>query len=170
MGFLRFYKKFYCVSTAGTSDTYTLITPTSVTASAYIAGTGGTESSTVIQNNVIVVEEETGIFYANLDATLYASDVTYDLVFFVQYTPEAPLNKKLSVRFRVKAYNIAGVIDYELGDITSVVVEILDNNDNVIEVQVQGNGIDLDISSKEVEQYINNSNNNDNGSVDIEIN
>ena len=170
MGFLRFYKKFYCVSTAGTSDTYTLITPTSVSASAYVAGTGGTESSTVIQNNIIVVEEETGIFYANLDATLYSSDVTYDLIFFVQYTPEAPVNKKLSVRFRVKAYNIAGVLDYELGDITNIEVEILDSNNNVIDVQVIGNGIDIDISSQQVEQYINNSNNNNNGSIDIEIN
>jgi len=124
MGILRLYRKFYCVSTAGASDSYTLITPTSVTAESYIAGTGGTNSSTLIETGIPLTEEETGIFYADLNPTLYSSDVTYDLVFFVQYTPVAPLNKKLITRFRIMPFNIANNLDYEISDKNSLSYEI----------------------------------------------
>lgn len=122
----RLYRKFYCVSTAGTGNTYSLITPTSVSAESYVAGTGGTNSNTLIETDLTLTEEETGIFYADLDPTLYTSDVTYDLVFYVQYTPEAPLDKKLITRFRIKPYNIANQLDYEVSDTNSIDYEISD--------------------------------------------
>lgn len=115
MGLLRLYRKFYIVS-VGSPDTYTLITPTSVSASCFIAGTGGTESSTIVEAGISVTEEETGIFYADLNPTLYSSDVTYDLVWYVQYTPTAPANKKLTTRFRISPFNIASQLDYEIND------------------------------------------------------
>ena len=123
MGLLRLYRKIYCVSTA-TND-YTLITPTSISAECYVAGTGGTNSSTLIETNIPLIEEEVGIFYADLNPQLYASDVTYDLVFYVQYTPSAPVDKKLITRFRIMPFNIANNLDYEVSSNTSIEYEIL---------------------------------------------
>jgi len=125
MGLLRLYRKFYCVSTSGTEDAYTLITPISVTASSFVAGTGGTESATMVETGIPLTEEETGIFYADLTPELYSSDVTYDLVFYVQYTTDAPLDKKLNTRFRIKPFNIANGLDYEISDTTPIEYEIL---------------------------------------------
>lgn len=164
MGLLRLYRKFYCVSTSGSEDSYTLITPTSVTAQSFVAGTGGTESTTMIETGIPLTEEETGIFYADLNPQLYSSDVTYDLVFYVQYTPIAPVDKKILSRFRIKTYNISSEFEVELIDNSGTSIEILDGNGNVIDVQIQNNEINLDLSSNNIEYY-NNENNND-----IEIN
>jgi len=126
MGLLRLYRKFYCVSTSGSEDSYTLITPTSVTAQSFVAGTGGTESTTMIETGIPLTEEETGIFYADLNPQLYSSDVTYDLVFYVQYTPIAPVDKKLITRFRIMPFNIANGLDFEISDTTQIDYEISD--------------------------------------------
>jgi hypothetical protein len=124
MGVLRLYRKFYCVSTAGNTDLYTLITPTSVTAEVYVAGTGGTNSNTLIETGISITEEETGIFYADLNPKLYSSDVTYDLVFYVQYTTNAPIDKKLITRFRITPFNIANELDYDISDVNQLDYEI----------------------------------------------
>lgn len=124
MSTLRLYRKFYLVNT-GSVDSYTLITPTSVSAECYVAGSGGTNSNTLIESSLPITEEETGIFYADLDATKYSSDVTYDLVWYVQYTPDAPPNKKLITRFRIKPYNIANSLDYEISSTAVIEYEIL---------------------------------------------
>lgn len=132
MGVLRIYKKFYWLS----GGVYTLITPTSVTASCFIAGTGSTESSTLIESNIPVIEEQLGVFYANLTSGLYSSDSTYDLVFYVQYTTEAPLNKKLSTRFRITTTNIASQLDFEISNTMQIGFEI--NENNPIEYEIIG--------------------------------
>lgn len=122
MGVLRLYRKIYCIDTA--TNQYTLISPTSLSASAYAAGTGGTESTTLIESGIPVTEEETGIFYADLTPTLYASDVTYDLVWYVKYTSDAP-DKKLTTRFRIKPFNVAGQVDFEIENVRPIEYEIL---------------------------------------------
>jgi hypothetical protein len=136
MGLLRLYRKFYCVSTTGSEDTYTLITPTSVTAQSFVAGTGGTESSTLIETGLTLIEEEVGIFYVDLNPQLYSSDITYDLVFYVQYTPEAPVDKKLITRFRIMPFNIANQLGYEISDTMSIDFEI--NDTTPIEYEILG--------------------------------
>lgn len=166
MGILRIYRKFYCVSTRSNPHTYTLITPTSVSASTYVAGVGGNESSTLIESNLPLVEEETGIFYADMDPELYAEDVTYDLVFYVQYTPSAPSGKKLPVRFRIKTKSTVSQLEYELGDSTRL-IEIEISDSNAFGIEIIGNELEFDLSSKQVEEYINNSNGS--GPIDIEI-
>jgi hypothetical protein len=166
MGILRIYRKFYCVSTRSTPNTYTLITPTSLSAATYVAGSGGNESSTLIEANIPLVEEETGIFYADMDPELYAEDVTYDLVFYVQYTPSAPAGKKLPVRFRIKAKSTVSQLEYELGDSTRL-IEIEISDSNAFGIEILGDGLEFDLSSKQVEEYINNSNGS--GPIDIEI-
>jgi hypothetical protein len=119
---LRLYRKIYCIDTS--TNQYTLINPTSISASCYVAGTGGTESSTSIETGISVTQEETGIYYADLTPTLYASDVTYDLVWYVQYTSESP-EKKLTTRFRIKPYNIAGQLDYEVLSVYPIDIDVL---------------------------------------------
>lgn len=126
MGLLRLYRKFYCVTTASSADTYTLITPTSLSASTYVSGSGDTTSTTLVETGFPLVEESSGVFYADLNPRLYSSDVTYDLVWYVQYTPTAPANRKLCTRFRIMPFNIANQLDYELSDSTTLDFEIGD--------------------------------------------
>jgi hypothetical protein len=125
MGVLRLYRKFYRVSTSDSPNSYSLITPFSISADTYVAGTGGTNSNTLVESGVTLVEEETGIFYADLNPKLYSSDVTYDLVFLVQYTSIAPADKKLITRFRVMPFNIANQLDYEISVLTPIEYEII---------------------------------------------
>lgn len=136
MGILRIYRKFYCVDTSTSPYTYTLINPTSLSAATYVAGTGGTESSTLIESEHSITQEKTGIYYADLTPRLYASDVTYDLVWYVQYTPEAPAGKKLTTRFRIKPYNVATGLDFEVSSNLAIECEI--SNNLVIEYEVLG--------------------------------
>lgn len=153
MGILRLYRKFYCVSTLGSSSVYTLITPTALSASTFVAGTGGVESSNLIESLVPLTEEEVGIFYADLNPELYAEDVTYDLVFYVQYTNDAP-DKKLPVRFRIKTRSVVTNLEYELGSVSRI-IEIEGGNSIGIEIQ---EGMSVDLSYEQVEHYINNPN------------
>ena len=125
MGILRIYRKYYCIDTSSTPDSYTLINPVSLSASTYVAGSGGTESSTLIESAIPVVQEETGVYYADLNPHLYSSDVTYDLVWYVQYTTDAPPNKKLTTRFRIKPFNVANQLDFEISDSTIIEYEVL---------------------------------------------
>ncbi len=136
MSTIRLYRKFYHVTTGGGVDNYTLFTPTSVSAECYVAGTGGTNSATLIQSGLTTTEEEVGIFYTDLDPKKYSSDVTYDLVWYVQYTPNAPANKRLITRFRIKPYNIASNLDYEVSDKNSIEYDI--NTSYSIEYEIIG--------------------------------
>lgn len=121
MGEIRLYRKIYCVSVVnvptGTTQTYTLFDPTSIGASSYVAGVGGNESATLIESNLPITKEETGIYYADLDPNLYATDVTYDLVWYVTYTNVAP-QKKLTTRFR---------LNNQTGPSGEISIEILSN-------------------------------------------
>lgn len=121
MGTLRLYKKFYVVS----NDVYTPITPVSVSAECYVAGSGETNSTILIESGLPITEEEVGIFYADLDATKYSSDVTYDLVWSVQYTTEAPADKRLITRFRIKPYNVANNLEYSIDSSSVIEYQIL---------------------------------------------
>jgi hypothetical protein len=118
MGEIRLYRKIYCVSLTatptGTTQTYTLFNPSSISASSYVAGTGGTESNTLIESNTPITQEETGIYYTDLNPNLYATDVTYDLVWFINYTSIAP-QKKLTTRFRLNNQTgVSGEISIEI--------------------------------------------------------
>jgi len=130
------YREFYCVSTSTTADSYTLISPTSLSAATYVAGSGNTQSSILIESSIPLTQESTGIYYADLNPQKYASDVTYDLVYYVQYTPEAPPSKKLVTRFRIKTFNIANQLDFEISDSQTIDYEISDST--VIEYEILG--------------------------------
>lgn len=111
------YRKIYCVSLTatptGTTQSYTLFNPNSITASSYVAGLNGNESSTLIESNTPITQEEIGIYYTDLNPNLYASDVTYDLVWYINYTSIAP-QKKLTTRFRMNNQGVSGEISIEI--------------------------------------------------------
>lgn len=117
MGEIRLYRKIYCVSLTatptGTTQTYTLFNPNSITASSYVAGLNGNESATLIESNTPITQEETGIYYTDLNPNLYAADVTYDLVWYINYTDIAP-QKKLTTRFRMNNQGVSGEISIEI--------------------------------------------------------
>jgi len=130
MGEIRLYRKIYCVSLTatptGTTQTYTLFNPNSITASSYVAGLNGNESATLIESNTPITQEETGIYYTDLNPNLYASDVTYDLVWYINYTDIAP-QKKLTTRFRMNNQGVSGEISIEILSNTIESIEILSN-------------------------------------------
>ena len=110
MGEIRLYRQIYCfqyVSTGVTSNT--LINPIGISASTTTVDSSG---STIIET-VIPVNESTGIFYADLDPTLYTGDVTYELNWLVEYTPGSPI-RRLPTRFRINAVVVGHQIEIEI--------------------------------------------------------
>lgn len=116
MGELRLYKKFYTIGIIRTGSTveqnYVLLNPYSLSANTYTAGTGATESNSLIESSVVITQESEGVYYADLNSNLYSSDITYDLVWFTNYTSLAPI-KKLSTRFRINVNSISNQIEVE---------------------------------------------------------
>lgn len=116
MSQIKLYKKFYTVSiirTGNTIDqTYVLLNPYALSANTYAAGTGDTESSSIIEFNLPISQENSGIYFADLNPFFYASDVTYDLIWFVNYTNTSPL-KKLSSRFRINVNTVTNQLEIE---------------------------------------------------------
>lgn len=116
MGQIKLYRKFYQVGiirTGGTIDqNYVLLNPYSLSANTYVAGIGDTESSSIIETGLSITQENTGIYYTDLNPTLYSSDVTYDLIWFVNYTNSAPV-KKLGTRFRINVNAVTNQIEIE---------------------------------------------------------
>ena len=104
MGQIRLYRKIYRISVVvapeGNTSNYTLIDPYALTTNSFVAGTGDTESNTLIESNTPVFQNSTGIYYTDLNPNLYATDVTYDLVWYITYLKDTP-QKKLTTRFRL---------------------------------------------------------------------
>lgn len=131
MGEIRLYRKIYCVgltsTPTGTTQTYTLINPYQISASSYVAGAGAEESNTLIESNTPISQESTGIYYTDLTPSLYATDVTYDLVWFITYLYDSP-QKKLTTRFRLNNQTgPSGEISSEVIGSQEISIEILSN-------------------------------------------
>lgn len=136
MGNFKLYKKFYNVSLVKTGGTiqqnYTLLSPYSLSASTFVASTGATESTIQIENLVSITQESTGVYWADLDPAMYATDISYDLVWYVNYTDNAPL-KKISTRFRLNTSTVTNQIE----------IEILHYP---LEIEIKNNSLEIDIS------------------------
>jgi len=91
---------------------YVLLDPYALSANTYVAGTGATESPTFIEGPLTISQESNGVYFADLSPYLYASDVTYDLVWFVNYTSSAPV-KKISTRFRINVNTVTNQIEID---------------------------------------------------------
>lgn len=132
MSQIKLYKKFYCISNISASQTYALIDPYILSANTYTAGSGATESPTLIESSLTISQESTGVYFADLNSYLYASDVTYDLVWFVNYINTAP-TKKISTRFRININTITNQIEVEYINYP-------------IEIEILNSSIEIDIS------------------------
>lgn len=154
MGQLKLYKKFYCVGIIRTGSTieqnYVLLNPHALSANTYVAGSGATESSSLIESNLSITQESTGVYFADLDSNLYASDITYDLVWFVNYTSIAPV-KKISTRFRININSVTNQLEIEyinsylevdISD-SSFGIELLNSSS---EIEISNSSLDIDIS------------------------
>ena len=126
MGQIKLYKKFYCVNIIRTGATaeqnYVLLDPYSLSANTYVAGSGATESTTKIEPSILIMQESSGVYFADLNPSLYASDVTYDLVWFVGYNNL--VTKKLSTRFRINVNTITNQIEIDYVN-TPLEIEVL---------------------------------------------
>lgn len=127
MGQLKLYKKFYCVNIIRTGATaeqnYVLLDPYALSANTYVASTGATESTSLIESALPISQDSTGVYFADLNPYLYASDVTYDLVWYVNYLSVAP-TKKLSTRFRINVSTVTNQIEIEYIN-TPLEIEVL---------------------------------------------
>lgn len=117
MSEIRLYKKFYCVNLIKTGSTleqnYILLNPYSLSANTYTSGTGATESSTLIESSLSISQENIGVYFTDLNLHLYSSDITYDLVWFVNYISTAP-TKKISTRFRINNNTVTNQLEIEI--------------------------------------------------------
>jgi hypothetical protein len=137
MGQIKLYKKFYCVSIIRTGATaeqnYVLFDPYSLSANTYVAGSGATESPTQVEASLPISQESSGVYFADLNPSLYASDVTYDLVWFVGYTNL--VTKKISTRFRINVNTITNQIE-------------IDYINTPLEIEILNSSIDIDVLGK----------------------
>lgn len=137
MGQIKLYKKFYCVNIIRTGATveqnYVLLDPYSLSANTYVAGSGATESSSQVESSISTLQESSGVYFVNLNPSLYASDVTYDLVWFVGYTNL--VTKKISTRFRINVNIITNQIE-------------IDYLNFPLEIEILNSSIDIDVLGK----------------------
>ncbi len=137
MGQIKLYKKFYCVNIIRTGATveqnYVLLDPYSLSANTYVAGSGATESSSQVESSISTLQESSGVYFVNLNPSLYASDVTYDLVWFVGYTNL--VTKKISTRFRINVNIITNQIE-------------IDYINTPLEIEILNSSIDIDVLGK----------------------
>lgn len=109
---IRLYRQIYCFNYLGGEQvTKTLIDPFSISASTFILG------STSVEENLSIINEETGIYFVNLNPNLYSSDKIYELKWYVTYQPETS-EKILPTLFKVSPYIIGKQIE----------IEVLNNN------------------------------------------
>lgn len=127
MSQIKLYKKFYQFSVIRTGSTvdqnYVLFEPFTLSANTYVAGTGDTESNSLVESSLQITEDTFGVYYANLNPFLYASDITYDLVWYTKYTISAPI-RKLSTRFRINVNTVTNLIEIEYIN-TPLEIEVL---------------------------------------------
>lgn len=130
MSEIRLYKKFYQVAIVRTGQTvdqrYSLMDPISLSANTFIAGPADAETTVSVETSVPIAMASQGIYYARLEPSLYISDVTYDLVWYVNYTSGSG-TKKLSSRFRFNINRISHEIEVEIYG-QGLEVEIIQQN------------------------------------------
>lgn len=130
MAALRLYRTFYNVALNNEggyiSESYNLIEPYSL--SAYT--TVDLDNSSFIESFLSPTEESVGVYYVDLNPTLYAFDYTYRLDWYVIYEDIAPV-RILRTKFRLSPNNISGGIQVEILNNNSLNVQILNNVVNI---------------------------------------
>lgn len=126
MGNLRLYRDIYRIEFSSvTGETYTLVDVFSISASSFKSG------STSVIETPTVFRESTGKYYVELNPILYTFDDIYELKWTVGYTSSAS-PRILITRFRLKPFNIAGVMSVEVVD-DDIMLELA-RNEIIIEI------------------------------------
>ncbi len=130
MANFRLYRKIYRVNYSAGTNTYTLFNPVSITAVVYL-------SNTVVEV-VSVINESTGVYYAELTPTLYTNPNMYELRWTVQYTSDSSSIKNLRTFFTNESFvinqlNVFGEIDYEVDD-NFISYEIQEQSEIILEI------------------------------------
>jgi hypothetical protein len=109
MSGLRLYRKIYLLNHTPGNDVYSLIDPIYLSAATY-------NSNVIVENNLNVFQESTGVYYVDLNPDLYSNLFVYELRWTIQYISNSPY-KILQTLFKyesnINRYYIFGEIDYE---------------------------------------------------------
>jgi len=132
MSTFRLYRKVYRINYNSGTSNYTLVNPTSISASVYL-------SNTIIES-VSVVNESTGIYYVELTPSLYTNPNIYELRWTIQYTSDSASSKTLHSMFMYEPANVDnrqlyvfGEISYELED-SNISFEVQEQTEIITEV------------------------------------
>ena len=125
---IRLYRRFYRVVSDGISDSSSLINPIVISANCYIKDT-----STLIEAVSVIYQESTGIYYVELNPSLYSFENVYDLKWTVQYS-DAPISKTLITSFKLNPISISGNVDIEMVQSDSYEIEVAQNDTYEIEI------------------------------------
>ena len=116
-GVIQIYRRFrvltFSNSGSTTVENYTAINPTSLTADVYNV-TGG---NTLVESGATVTNQETGLYFADLNELLYNSDNDYEVYWNVKYNDDSPVKLQYT-RFKFKMAPVVG---------REIEVEILNN-------------------------------------------
>lgn len=96
MAEIKIYRRFYCITSEGGNETYTLFDPQSIVANVFNV----TQGNSLVESNVTVTQSSTGFYYAQLNGALYNSDDDYKVVFDVVYEVGSS-SKSLESQFKL---------------------------------------------------------------------
>lgn len=117
-GEIRIYRRFriltFSNSGGTTVETYTAMNPQSLRVDVYDVTTG----NSLVESGATVINEATGLYYADLNPMLYNSDDIYEVHWYVTYNGNS--GEKLQyTRFKFKMQPLVG---------REIEVEIMNNN------------------------------------------
>lgn len=108
MSEIRLYREFFLFSYVGSEETsHSLIDPY------YLSATTKVVSGLTTIETLTPLQESSGIYYVNLNPSLYSFSNVYELDWHVNYINGSP-QKILPTRFKVNPINIGSQVDIEL--------------------------------------------------------
>ena len=130
MELLRLYRRFYKIEKAATdsSETYSLIDPTQLTAKTFVRNT-----TNEIEDLGSPQKDSSGIYYVNLNPKKYSIDLEYDVHWYVTYISIAPIKRLLTTFKLIPQILSSGQIEYNLDYNNNIEFEINDAIDIEIE-------------------------------------
>ena len=136
-GALRVYRRFYHIGIAiDHSASYTLIDPTSLSATVRNVTLG----NLIVEADATIVQDSTGLYYADLTSSLYNSSYEYEVQWTVKYIPVAPTTAVYTrFRFPLNAGTTSGLIIREL--------DVVMDNQLPLELSIESRTLDYVIEA-----------------------
>jgi len=130
MSIFRLYRKFYSINYNLGTTNYTLINPTTLSANTYL-------SNVLVESNLNIIQESNGVYYVDLNPTLYTNPNIYELRWFVQYVNNSA-TKILQTMFMCEFSSgsnlyVFGEIGYELQE-EPIEFEIQEQSEIITEI------------------------------------